>query len=196
MEKNMVNLSRVIDTYLHTSVRVFTSALSDAALLVKVGEATRCINLALTSGQKLLIAGNGGSAADAQHFAAELAGRYRTDQRAYAALALTTDSSFLTAWGNDVSFRGVFARQLEALGTPGDVFFALSTSGESKNILDGLRTARRRGLKTIALLGKGGGRARDLADITIVVPSDVTSHVQECHIAIIHAMCEVVTMPI
>lgn len=146
---------------------------------------------AIRSGRTLLFFGNGGSASDAQHLATELTVRYHVNRRAIAALALTTDTSALTAIGNDLGFDQLFARQIEALGKPGDVAIAITTSGKSPNILAGLHEARRRGLVTAALSGKGGGDLPGLVDTLVTVPSDSTARIQEMHILLGHLLCEV-----
>jgi D-sedoheptulose 7-phosphate isomerase len=141
-------------------------------------------------GGKLLLFGNGGSAADAQHIAAELIVRYKADRAAIAAVALTTDSSTLTACGNDMGFDAVFERQIEALGRKGDVAVAISTSGNSANVLKGLDQARSMGLKTVGLTGGTGGKMRSACDALIVVPSTVTARIQEIHGMIGHMLCK------
>lgn len=146
---------------------------------------------ALRSGNKLMFFGNGGSAADAQHLAAELVVRYRTNRAPLAALALTTDSSTLTAGANDFGYDTVFECQLRALGRPGDVAIALTTSGRSENVLRALRAARAIGAVPAAFAGKGGGALVGLADPLLVVPSDVTARIQEMHIALGHMLCDV-----
>ncbi|HET7849923.1 MAG TPA: D-sedoheptulose 7-phosphate isomerase [Pseudolabrys sp.] len=143
----------------------------------------------IRAGGKLMLFGNGGSAADAQHIATELTIRYKKNRKAIAALALTTDSSALTAASNDLGFEHVFARQLEALGKRGDVALAISTSGKSANVLSALRQAKSMGLVTAALSGKGGGDLAGLADHLLVVPSDTTARIQEMHIALGHMLC-------
>jgi len=142
------------------------------------------------SGGKLLLFGNGGSAADAQHIAAELIVRYKTDRAAISAIALTTDSSTLTACGNDMGFDALFERQIEALGRQGDVAVAISTSGNSANVLRGLHQARSMGLKTVGLSGGTGGKMRSLCDALIIVPSTVTARIQELHGMIGHVLCK------
>lgn len=144
---------------------------------------------ALAAGNKLLFFGNGGSAADAQHLATELTVRYRINRRALAAIALTTDSSALTAIGNDLGFEQLFARQLEALARPGDVAIAISTSGNSRNILEGLRKARALGLTAAALGGGDGGAMKGMAEPLLIVPSDVTARIQEMHITLGQMLC-------
>lgn len=145
---------------------------------------------ALNDGKKILIAGNGGSAAEAQHFSAEIVGHYARERRGYPAIALTTDTSILTAIGNDYDFRSIFARQIEALGKKGDVFIGLSTSGNSGNIIDALKKAREQGLFTVSFLGKDGGKMRGMADIDLIVPSEETPRIQEAHLIMIHSICE------
>jgi D-sedoheptulose 7-phosphate isomerase len=158
-----------------------------------VAEAATLLVSTLKSGQKVLLCGNGGSAADAQHIAAELTGRYEVPgRRALAALALSTDSSALTAISNDLGFEQVFARQIEALGQPGDLLIGISTSGRSPNIIAAVKCATQLGLKTIGLLGRDGGSLRDLVDLPIIVPSQDTPHIQEIHITIGHVLCGLV----
>lgn len=157
--------------------------------------AARLVTEAFRGGGKLLLCGNGGSAADCQHMAAEFTGLLRKDhvRPGLPAIALTTDTSFLTAYANDVDFNEVFARQVEALGRPGDVLLAISTSGNSENVLRAVRAARARGMQSVALSGIGGALA-ELADITVAVPSRVTAHIQEAHLAIEHAIGEAVEL--
>jgi D-sedoheptulose 7-phosphate isomerase len=148
------------------------------------------IEAGLRAGGKLLLFGNGGSAADAQHIAAELVIRYKADRPAIAAIALTTDSSTLTACGNDLGFDALFARQVEALARPGDVVIGISTSGNSANVLAGLSQSRRMGARTIGLTSGAGGRMPELCDALIAVPSQVTARIQEMHILIGHMLCK------
>lgn len=171
---------------LHAEVRAM-----DPSPIVAAADA---IGAASAAGGKLLVFGNGGSAADAQHMAAELVGRFARERQALAALALTTDTSVLTSLANDYTFDRVFVRQIEALGRPGDVACGISTGGRSPNVLKGLETARARGLRTIALTGGDGGPIGAAADIHINVPDGVTARVQEVHRTIIHAICELVEM--
>ena len=145
---------------------------------------------ALKDNNKIMFCGNGGSAADSQHLATELVVRYRRDRRALAAIALTTDTSALTAAANDFSFDGVFARQVEALGRPGDVLIGISTSGNSANILAALHMAKSMGIVPAGLSGGDGGAMKGLADPLIVVPSQVTARIQEMHILLGHVLCE------
>ena len=152
------------------------------------GLVAACVK-SIRGGGKLMFFGNGGSAADAQHLATELTIRYKTDRAAIAALALTTDTSALTAAGNDFGFDKIFARQIEALGRPGDVAVAISTSGKSPNIVAALRQAKAMKLTTAALTGKTGGDLPGLADHLLVVPSDVTARIQEMHITLGQMLC-------
>jgi D-sedoheptulose 7-phosphate isomerase len=155
-----------------------------------VYELAEAVLAAWRRGGKLLIAGNGGSAADAQHIAAELVGRYLQDRPGYAALALTTNTSTLTAVANDYGYDAVFARQVEALGREGDVLLVLSTSGNSPNCVAAVDAARARGLRTFGFLGKGGGALRGRVDAALVVPSEATPRIQEIHIAMAHLLCQ------
>ena len=162
---------------------------ANAGSVVAVADA---IANSLKQGGSVLVFGNGGSAADAQHFAAELLGRYEKDRKAWPAVALTTDTSALTAIGNDYGFDRVFARQIEALGRPGDVAVAISTSGASANVVAAAREAASRGLRTVALTGRDGGVLGSLVEVHINVPHDVTCRVQEVHMTLLHAICEIV----
>lgn len=173
-------------------LRVGQALLGDPDLVRSVRQAARVVAQALAEGHKLLVFGNGGSAADAQHIAAELVGRYLRERRALPAVALTVNTSVLTALANDFSFDHVFARQIEALGAPQDVALAISTSGNSANILLGIEAAKRLGLATLGLTGRSGGRLRDAVGHCIAVPSDETPRIQEAHILVGHILCEVV----
>ena len=146
----------------------------------------------LRRGCRILVAGNGGSAADAQHLAAELSGRYLKERKALAGIALTTDTSALTAIGNDYGFDVVFSRQVEALGRPGDLFIGISTSGNSPNIIKAVESAKELGLKTLGLLGRDGGKLKGLVDDALVVPSSVTARIQEVHQMVYHFWCEAI----
>ena len=163
-----------------------------AADLQPVADAAAAILAAAGGGHKILVFGNGGSAADSQHMAAELVSRFQRERRALAALALTTDTSVLTAVANDYAFDRVFVRQIEALGGRGDVAIGISTSGASANVIEGLRAARERGLRTIALTGRDGGAVGKAVEIHINVPDPSTARVQEAHRTLIHAICELV----
>ena len=160
--------------------------------LVEIERAGTLIRSTLRQGHKVLLCGNGGSAADAQHIAAELVGRYERQRRAWPAIALTTDTSALTAISNDYGYEEVFARQVEALATANDVLLALSTSGTSANVLKAVQKARDIGCKTIALTGAAGEPLASACDLAVVVPAERTARVQECHITIGHLWCELI----
>lgn len=159
-------------------------------LTPRIAETVSLLAEAFRSGNKLLVMGNGGSAADAQHLAAEIVGRFKMERRGLPALALTTDSSILTALGNDYGFDLVFSRQVEALAAPGDVVLGISTSGTSRNVAAALELARSRGCRTVALLGRGGGTIAATVDLPLVVPSCDTPRIQEGHITVIHILCD------
>jgi D-sedoheptulose 7-phosphate isomerase len=161
-------------------------------LLEPMATAAAWMSDTLRGGHKLLLFGNGGSAADAQHIAAEFVGRFERERRPWPAIALTTDTSALTALGNDYGIDVIFARQVEALGQAGDLVLALSTSGNSPNILAAVKAARAKGLRTIGLTGESGGQLAALCDLALCVPSRRTPRIQEAHIMICHALCEVV----
>ena len=165
---------------------------NDAVTLGAIELAVKKIVAAFQSGHRLLIMGNGGSAADAQHMAGEFVGRFKRERRALPAIALTTDTSILTAIGNDYGFEQIFARQIQALGQAGDVVIGLSTSGHSPNVLEGLRAARQLGLYTIGLTGSPGGRLPEMADLVIGAPGPSTPHVQEVLLVIEHIICDLV----
>lgn len=161
-------------------------------LLNKIVEVcTLCVEL-YKGKNKTILAGNGGSAADAQHIAAELVGRYGFDRPSIPSLALTTDTSNLTAIGNDYGYDKVFSRQLEGMGQEGDIFIGISTSGNSKNIINAFEVAKQKGIKTVALVGKDGGEMAKMADIALVIPSDSTPRIQESHILIGHIICDII----
>jgi D-sedoheptulose 7-phosphate isomerase len=144
----------------------------------------------IQSGNKIMVCGNGGSAADAQHFAAEMVGRFRLERRPWGALALTTDTSILTAIANDYSFNDIFARQVEALASPGDLLLGISTSGRSENVLKAALCARIKGIKTVGLLGNDGGPISRSVDCAVIVPCNVTARIQEVHSFVLHVWCE------
>jgi len=166
--------------------------MQDKGLLDTARKIADVIANALRGGHKLLISGNGGSAADAQHIAAEIMGRYKQDRPAYAAIALTTDTSALTAIGNDFGFEKVFARQVEGLGRRGDVLLVLSTSGRSANILTALKTARQQGLVTVGFTGAKGTAMAASCDHLLVAPSDDTPVIQQIHLTLAHGICDVI----
>jgi D-sedoheptulose 7-phosphate isomerase len=184
------DLKDPIAAHVERSLAALQRTAEDAALLATAREIAAAIIAALRSSGKLLVIGNGGSAADAQHIAAEIVGRYKQDRPASAAIALTTDSSALTAVANDYGFEQVFARQVEGLGQRGDVLLALSTSGRSPNILAALRSARQHGLVTVGFTGSTGEALKSLCDHLLVAPSDDTPVVQQIHLAVAHGICD------
>jgi len=175
-------LEAAIETHRRVRAQDLAAVTRSASLIVE----------ALAAGRKVLAFGNGGSAGDAQHLVAELVGRFQKERGGFAAVALTADTSLLTSVANDYGFERVFARQIEALGAAGDVAFGISTSGTSANVVQAIETARTRGLRTVALTGRDGGKAGRLAEVHINVPDDCTARVQEVHITLIHAICEIV----
>jgi D-sedoheptulose 7-phosphate isomerase len=181
-------VARTLDAAIQTHSRVRSLDLAP------VVAAASTIQAALAAGKKVLAFGNGGSAGDAQHLVAELVGRFQKERRGFAAVALTADTSLLTSVSNDYGFERVFARQVDALGAQGDIAFAISTSGASANVVAGLEVARSLGLRTVALTGRDGGAVGRLADVHVNVPDDCTARVQEVHITLIHAICEIVEM--
>ncbi|MFH2034602.1 MAG: D-sedoheptulose 7-phosphate isomerase [Candidatus Margulisiibacteriota bacterium] len=158
----------------------------------KIEAAVAALVNALKAGNKLLICGNGGSAADSQHIAAEFIGRFLKERKPLPAIALSTNTSILTCLGNDYGFDIIFARQVEGLGQKGDVLLGISTSGNSENVVKAFQKARSMGIKTIALTGRGGGKMAKEADIIIIVPSDKTPKIQEAHLMIYHIICQLV----
>ncbi|MEM4254078.1 MAG: D-sedoheptulose 7-phosphate isomerase [Candidatus Woesearchaeota archaeon] len=162
-----------------------------AKLVPSIEKTASVLIAALKNGNKILVCGNGGSAADSQHFAAELVVRFEKERRALPAIALTTDTSSLSAGGNDYGFDSVFARQIDALGNKGDVLVAISTSGNSPNILKAIDAAKNRGMEIIGLTGRDGGKMKCLPDC-IIIPSGITARIQECHTMIIHVWCKLI----
>jgi len=163
-----------------------------SSLVPQIEQGCTMITETISSGAKVLIAGNGGSAADAQHIAAELTGRFVKERKALPAIALTVDTSALTAISNDYGYEMVFQRQIEAFARPSDLFIAISTSGNSANILTALKTAKEMGCKTLGLSGRDGGLMNELCDLNIVIPVDNTARIQEMHILIGHILCNAV----
>lgn len=179
-----------IENRLIDSIR--TKELVVKTLVPVIAEAAQWLIQSLESGGKVLLFGNGGSAADSQHIAAELVGKLLVKRRALPAIALTTDTSGLTALANDFGYESVFQRQVEALGKRGDIAVGISTSGNSPNVLSAIRLAKELGLKTIALTGHDGGTLAQTADLSLIVPSDSTQRIQESHITIGHILCELI----
>ncbi len=178
--------------HINESLKVKKLLLEDPILLSGIEKTAATVISAFTFKHKLFVAGNGGSAADAQHIAAELVNRFGFDRPGLPAIALTTDSSILTSVSNDSGFEMLFARQLEALGSEGDVFIGISTSGNSPNIINAIRTCRERNIVIVGFTGSTGGKMKDLCDICIKVPSDETPRIQETHILIGHIICSLV----
>lgn len=183
-------MGQTIEEIFEESIQVKRAALrqNKEAMLAVVNMLTA----ALKKGRKIIFFGNGGSAADSQHIAAEFIGRFQKERRALAAIALTTDTSVLTALGNDYGFNILFSRQIEGIGQKGDVAFGISTSGNSVNVIEGVKKARRMGLKTISMTGNSGGKLARLTDISLIVPAKNTARIQESHICMAHAICELV----
>lgn len=180
----------MLEDYIKESTALQNDLLKDKKAQAVFEKIVDAILASFRAGNKILVAGNGGSAADAQHFAAEFMGKYKLPRKAYPAVALSTDTSFLTAWSNDNGYDGVFERQIEGIGKPGDVLFVFSTSGNSKNVLQAFQAAKKIGIKTVALLGCGGGAAKSMADLEIVIPSNNTPRIQEMHTLICHSIAE------
>ncbi|MBI5390068.1 SIS domain-containing protein [Candidatus Woesearchaeota archaeon] len=183
----MNQIQHTIKCHLLESIATQQKALERC--LPEMAKAAELLIGTLQRGKKMLVAGNGGSAADAQHFAAELVVKFAKQRKALPGIALTTDTSALTACANDFSFDAIFARQIEALGQEDDIFVGISTSGNSPNILAAVEMARQQRMKVITLLGKDGGKLKGKADVEIIIPSSVTAHIQESHITIIHSWC-------
>jgi D-sedoheptulose 7-phosphate isomerase len=184
--------ARAIAAFFERSRATFDRAQKDDAILAAVGKTASLIAQAFRNGGKLLIAGNGGSAADAQHIAAEFLSRFKLDRAPLPAIALTTDTSNLTAIGNDYGFDHVFERQVRGLGKKGDVFIGITTSGRSPNVVAALKAAREIGVITVGFTGIPGAAMSALCDVTLIAPSDETALIQQIHITSAHAICEVV----
>ena len=179
-------IKRIFSDALKVKQKSLENNLNDMAKAVAV------VLSVLKGGGKIILFGNGGSAADSQHLAAEFIGRFQKERRSIPAIALTTDTSILTALSNDYGFDIVFARQIEGLGRRKDIAIALSTSGNSKNVVEGLKAAKKKGMKTISLTGGNGGKVARMTDISLIVPSKNTARVQESHICMAHAICDLV----
>jgi D-sedoheptulose 7-phosphate isomerase len=190
--RSVINLKALVRERIQGNLDLSQAMLNDEVLLQLVEEAGQALVRVLDGGRKVLFFGNGGSAADAQHLAAELTGRFQLERRALPGLALNTNTSSLTAIANDYSFEKIFARQVECFGVKGDAAVGLSTSGRSRNVLCALEVARKQGLVTIALTGRTGGLLKALVDFCICVPSEETPHIQEAHILTGHILCEII----
>ena len=182
----------LVQRQLQQSLETMQRVLADEQIHAAVVQAGELTAKAMQGGKKLMVCGNGGSAADAQHLVAEFVSRLTVDRPALRPVALTTDTSILTAIGNDYSYDNVFERQVEALGIPGDVLLAISTSGNSKNCVKALRLAKQMGIHTVAYTGNNGGQMSAIADINVIIPSSTTMNIQESHLALEHIFCMVV----
>ena len=185
-------MNELVRTQLRKSLATLERTLADDTLVEAVSRAGVATAEAMLRGGKLMTAGNGGSAADAQHLSAEFVARLTINRPAMRSVALTTDTSAITAIGNDYAFEDLFSRQVEAIGSRGDVFLGISTSGNSPNVLKALRVARDMGITTIGFTGNHGGKMAPLCDHNIIVPSDITMHIQESHLALEHIFCMIV----
>ena len=185
----MIDLVKI---QLEQSIATLQAVMGDPGIAVAVVHAAKLTANAMRDGHKLMVAGNGGSAADAQHLVAEFVSRLTVDRPAMRALALTTDTSILTAISNDYSYDNIFERQIEALGQKGDIFLAISTSGNSINSLKALKRCKQLGITTVGYLGSGGGPMAPLCDVVVVVPSKITMNIQESHLALEHIFCMIV----
>jgi D-sedoheptulose 7-phosphate isomerase len=190
------NFEHRVSELIEESIAAKQSLLRSTAVISTVAQVSHILIDGLEQGKKALLFGNGGSAADAQHIAAELVGRFAFDRPPLPALALSVNSSCVTAIGNDYSFDQIFSRQIEALGHAGDTAIGISTSGNSANVLNGLLVAKKMGLRTVALAGRTGGKLKNVVDYCICAPSDETPRIQECHILIGHIISELVELKI
>src|SRR3989344_5703350 len=184
----MNNIKKSILASIETKIMI----VSDEIFLAELEKIGSQIITALKLDKKVLAAGNGGSAADAQHFVAELAGQFIHKRKGLSAMALTANSSIITAIGNDFGYEQVFSRQIEGFGRQGDIFVGISTSGNSQNLIQAMQSAKNIGITTVGLLGKGGGLIKNYCDLKLIVPSDNTQHIQEAHIMIIHELCALI----
>jgi D-sedoheptulose 7-phosphate isomerase len=178
-----------IKKQIEESIKVKKLVLNDEKILKSIKEAAKLCCEALQKGNKIIFAGNGGSAADAQHLAGELVNRFGFERPGIAAIAITTDTSILTSISNDYGFKRLFARQIEAIGKKGDILFSFSTSGNSANIIEGIKQARKKGIINIGFTGKSGGKMKTICDLCLTIPSDETPRIQESHILIGHIIC-------
>ena len=181
---------KLLSEYINNSIDSISKL--DYSCSSSIIEAAELIISSLKKNNKLLICGNGGSAADSQHIAAELVGRYKIDRKPIAAVALTTDTSAITSIGNDYSFDDIFSRQVEGIGLSGDTILLISTSGNSKNIIKAANTSMKKNISIISLTGGNGGKLKDLSDLSIIVPSSITAHIQEMHIIVGHLLCSLI----
>lgn len=185
-------MMELIEQRLTEHLRLVQKVQRSKKLLKEIALAGAMMKVAIAAGHKIMFCGNGGSAADAQHWAAEIVGRFQKERRGMPAIALTVDTSVLTAIANDYGYERVFARQVEALGNAGDVLVALSTSGSSPNVLAAVEEARKSGIKTIGMTAQGGGKMAEICDVCLAIPDKVTARAQEMHSLIGHILCEIV----
>ena len=181
-----------VQQIINESIDVKTAVMGDASFIRNIEKVAEICTMALKAGNKVFFCGNGGSAADAQHIASELSGRFYVDRRPFAAEALHCNTSYLTAVANDYGFDCVYSRLLQATAKKGDVLVGLSTSGNSQNVVNAFEMAKTLGLSTVAMTGAGGGKLKSMADVLLAVPSDNTPRIQECHILLGHIICELV----
>ncbi|MEN3015703.1 MAG: SIS domain-containing protein [bacterium] len=181
-----------IKSIIRDSISLKQAILEDEEIMTNLLKVIYVITNCIKNGKKVMLAGNGGSAADSQHFAAELVGKISSDRVPLPAIALTTDTSIITAVSNDYDFTEIFARQIKAIGNPGDVIVLISTSGNSPNLLKAAQEAKNKGIISIGLLGRNGGKLKDMVDIAVVVKHDNTQRIQEAHIMIEHIICELI----
>lgn len=187
-----MNTANDIVRIFESNIKLHQTVLKDDNFIHQIVKISEAIISAITENKKVMICGNGGSAADAQHMAAELVGRFERERKGLPAVDLTANAAIMTSLANDYNFNKVFSRQLESIGIKGDILIGISTSGNSKNVVDAFQYAKEIGIFTIGLLGKDGGALKDLSDIPLVVPHDVTARVQEVHATVIHIICGMV----
>jgi D-sedoheptulose 7-phosphate isomerase len=185
-------MQEYIQQQIHDSITTKQQVVEDRALMQTLEEVAKACVALYRNGKKTLLAGNGGSAADAQHIAAELVGRYGFDRPSVSSIALTTDTSNLTAIGNDYGYDYVFSRQLEGVGNEGDLFIGISTSGNSQNLVKAFESAKAKGITTVALVGRDGGAMAKIADYALIIPSNATPRIQESHILLGHILCDII----
>ncbi len=194
--KNAAEFEKSIGNLIDASIATKKAMLGDTVLVATLANVCKLLVNVLSEGNKILLFGNGGSAAEAQHIAAELVGRFAFDRPALPAISLSVNTSCVTAIGNDYGFDQIFSRQIEALARPGDVAIGISTSGTSPNVLHAFSTAKRMGLQTVALTGKTGGKVKNMVDLCVCVPSNETARIQECHGLIGHIIAELIEQSI
>ena len=182
----------IILTRMEEHVKVMQKVMSSKKLMKNIAQGAAMMKIALAAGHKIMFCGNGGSAADSQHWAAEIVGRFQKERKGMPAIALTVDTSILTAIANDYGYDRIFARQVEALGEAGDVLVGVSTSGNSANVLAAIEEAKAKGIKTIGMTAAGGGKMAEVCDVCLVIPDKVTARAQEVHGLIGHILCEIV----